>query len=282
MYDHLEGNQNSGARAAVAIRASSGNSSTSKDQSRSEDVGSSVTEEAKSSDQGVSHLGSSNHVVGMVLCKYNRPLLPPLFAMLAAMSGPGAPASSAPEAEPTDNCESSLSADDPCPPASSAAASASEVHTTPISTLSSSSNAAEKTCSAATDKEVNESSTCEATGNADASNQQEPAQEPTTSEAALQNASVSVQQNWEAPDLTKKHEKSSGDEQEDKGKSAMTVRFGVNEPVLLINPDGSREYVLLSDEQAARQLAQQEAEEQEAAAFTAAKAATYWVRLLFP
>jgi len=282
VYNHLEGNQNSGARASVAIHASSGNSP-SKDQSGSEDERSSVTEDAKSLDQGLSYLGSSNDlVVGMVLCKYNSPLLPPLLAMLAACPGPDAPASSAPEAEPTDNSEASLSADKPCPPASSAAASASEVHTMPISTLSSSSNAAAERSSTATDKEIKELDTCEATRNTDASNQQEPAQGSTTSEAASQNVSISVQQNWEAPDHTREQRKSSGDGQENKEKSVTTVHFGVNEPVLIINPDGSREYVLLSDEQAARQLALQEAEEQEAAAFAAAKAATYWVSLLSP
>lgn len=81
-------------------------------------------------------------------------------------------------------------------------------------------------------------------------------------------------------------QQSSSEEMEHKAESADDIpnatplHFGFNEPVLMLNPDGSRLFVLLKDELAAKELEIQKRKEETAAAIAAAKAATYWVSLL--
>jgi hypothetical protein len=59
---------------------------------------------------------------------------------------------------------------------------------------------------------------------------------------------------------------------------APLSRAEARQPVLMVNPDGSQVYVLLTNEAALREQSRRKREAEEAARKAAAKATTYWVR----
>lgn len=274
----------------VVIHASSGSSSNSPVSSQQSETDKLHGLEPKSGHAGQHVLSnpSRDHVVGMILCSYFSRPLPPLFAMLAAFSGA--------DASTGDDSEISLPNDSravtpdgaPCPHASTAAAS-SEMHSTAISTEPHGAEGAQQASNkgdASIFHSMEDAGSC--SGQHDASSC--PVYHPDASmESDRQDVDMAPEQNsaeqGSSEALQKQNSCGMHDHQAcvaDEESKVVLHHFGINEPVLMINPDGSKVYVLLSDEQAAKEKADQMRQEREAAAIAAAKAASYWVSLSSP
>lgn len=234
--------------------------------------------------QNVPSNPSGDHVVGMTFCSYNSRPLPPLFAMLAAFSDMDA---SAGEDSVTllPNDSHAMSPDGaPCPHASTAAAS-SEMHSTAISTESHGSEGAQQASSkgdASIVHGMEDAGSCSGQHAAPSCPESHPDANMERDQQDLNMVEQSSEKQECAECLHKQSSCGMHDHQAnfaDEESNIVLHHFGINEPVLMINPDGSKVYVLLSDEQAAKEKADQMRQEREAAAIAAAKAATYWVSL---
>ena len=265
-------------RPTVAIHASSGSSSSSPASPQQSEVDGFHGMFAKSwhLSQHATSSSSGDRIVGMVICSYSSRPLPPLFAMLAAFSDMDASASEDSETMLPNNRH----AINPCPHASTAAAS-SEVLSTAISTDFQGSEGAQQASSkgdASMVDKMEDAGCCSGqhvaspclVSDPDASIDHE------NLDMAAEQSSIK-QEHVEGLRMQSSCELH--DHFADKQSNRVLHHFGINEPVLMVNPDGSEMYVLLSDEQAAKEKADQMRHEREAAAIAAAKAATYWVSL---
>lgn len=231
--------------------------------------------ERKEGDAGPSHIPwmppTTQPLIGMVLCRYNSAPLPPLFAMLAAISG-----SDAPDGEQSD---AAVPRDRDAMDSSEAAGADSMAISPAIGAASSTPDGS---------NEGSEAMISEAMKTAGPSADQH-------AFSTTQVSGPSSKDNAQSVDMTVEQNRMGGSQQQgsseqmehesesaDDSPSAVPLHFGINEPVLMLNPDGSKVFVLLIDEQAAKDEEVQKRKEETAAAIAAAKAATYWVHYLIP